>query len=343
MSDNQYDQWRGKSGNVVETNPHNRLMGKLSKLLEVKQRAATEAEAATAATLLSRFLDEHNLSIADIEKRGQAAPPVTEGGHDLGKAAFKWKLDLAEGIARFFYVEALVNRQSKKVVFVGRPDNIEALTMLYGWVIDQVKSIATVERRAHFDKTGEHIDPLRWQLGFGEGAVQRLIVRLSEMKARQAEDATRNEMGDITALAIHHNDEANNYLEAKYGYRNDGKRTRKEQDSIDRWNKSREEQASLKAICEANGDMEPYYAAYPWDIPDTPEQIAARNKRNAEYEKREARNARRRTGSGGRSGPAIDERKEEQAYTARVSGRSAADRVNLQPFIGQGKQKGSIG
>lgn len=343
MSDNQYDKWKGKSGNAVIEDDHQRMLSKLGKLLEVRKHAATEAEAATAASLLSRFLDEHNLSIADIEKKGQAAPGVVEGGHDLGKAAFKWKLDLAEGIAQFYYAAPIVDRKAKTVVFVGRPDNVEALTMLYKWVIDQIKGIATTERRVHFDTTGEHIDPLRWQLGFGEGAVQRLIVRLREMKARQAEDATRNEMGDIVGLQVHHATEASDYLEAKYGYRADGKRTRREQESAERWQKRMEHKDSLKILCEANGDMEPYYAEFPWDRPDTPEEAAARAKRDEAYLKKEARNAARRIGSGGRSGPAIDERKEEQAYTARASGRAAAERVNLQPFIGTTTERKKVG
>lgn len=342
MSDTQYDQWKGKSGNVAVEDPHQRMLSKLGKLLEVKNRAATEAEAMTAAALLSRFLTEHNLSMADIEKRGQAAPGVVEGGYDLGKAAFKWKLDLADGIASFYYCTPIIDRHKKTVTFVGRPDNVEALTMLYKWVIDQIKAIATTERRAHFDATQEHIDPLRWQLGFGLGASARLIDRLREMKARQAEDLSRDEWGNVNAIATHHDKEANDYLEAKYGYRNDGKRTKAQQEAHERCEAERVRHSELKVLYEANGDMEPYYAEYPWDRPDTEEEIAAREKRNAEYEKREARNTKRRTGGGGRERQ-VDERKEEQSYQARQSGKAAAGKINLQPFIGTNVDRKKVG
>lgn len=216
--------------------------------------------------------------------------------------------------------------------FVGRPDNVEALTALYAWVINQIKDIARTERRAHFDTTGEHIDPLRWQVSFGEGAVERLIVRLREMKARQQEDMSHDEYGNVTALSIHHAGEASDYLEVKYGYRKDGKRTKKEQESLDRYNQREEARVLLKAQCEAAGDMEPYYTQYEWERPDTPEETLARAKWNEEYLKKQARKARRRTGGGGREAK-VDERKEDQSYTARASGREASSRVNLQPFI----------
>lgn len=342
MSDTQYDQWQGRSGNAAIDDPQKRLMSKLGKLLEVRDRAATEGEAANAATILSRFLDDHNLSIADIEKRGQAAPGVEERGFDLGKAAFKWKLNLADGIAQFYYAASIVDRQTKKVAFVGRPDNIEALSMLYGWVIDQVKQIATAERRRHFDETGEHIDPLRWQVSFGEGAVERLIIRLKEMKARQQEDMSRNEYGDIVGLVVHHATEASDFLEAKYGYRKDGKRTRREQDAVDRYNARAQARDDLKSLCEANGDMEPYYAEFPWDRPLTPEQEAEQERETLAAMKKLARNRKRRTGGGGREAK-VDERKEDQAYTAKSAGRSAADKVNLQPFIGWQVERKKVG
>lgn len=324
-----------QSGNKAVEDPHARLMSKLGKILDLKKGATTEAEAATAASVLQRFLDEHNLSIADLERRGQAAPSIEEGHVDLAKAAFGWKLDLAEGIAEFYYCAPLVDRRAKTVAFAGRPDNIQALQMLYTWVIEQVKSIARDARRKHFDETNEHIDPLRWQVSFGEGAVERLIERMRELKARQQEDMARNEYGEVTALALHHASETSDYLEAKYGYRADGKRTKAEQERVERWQREREEKAELEVLCKANNDMEPYYAKYPWERPLSADEQAKRDaeweERQAEARKREARNAKRRKGT--RREAAIDWDKEEQQSTARSSGRTNADKVNLQPFL----------
>jgi len=332
-SDNEFDKWNNKSGNKAIDDPRERMLDKLRKLLEVKNRAATEVEAATAAGLLQRFLTEHNLSVADLERRGQTAPKMAEGQHDLGKAAWKWKLDLAEGIAEFYYCAPLVDRYSKRVAFAGRPDNVEALTMLYAWIVDQIKGIATEERRVHFDTTGEHIDPLRWQIDFGVGATERVITRLKELKARQQEDQARNADGDVVALTLHHESEVSDYLEQTRGYRLDGKKTQRELKYEQERQAEREKKDALRIQCEAAGDMEPFYAEFPWERPETGEQIAKREKADAEFWKKEKRNAARRTGPAWRPGRAEDPKKSEQRATARNSGRAAADKVNLQPFI----------
>jgi hypothetical protein len=336
-----------RSGNKTDDGD-DKVINRIRKVLALTQ-SPNENEAAAAAARLSALLAEHNLSIADLESKGQAAPGVREQPHDLGKAAFKWKLDLADGIAEFYYCAPLVNRQTKTVAFIGRPDNVEALTMLYGWVIEQVKDIARDERRKHFDTTGEHIDPLRWQVGFGEGAVQRLIVRMKEMRARQQEDMARNQYGDITALAIHHSAEVSDYLEAKFGYRRDGRKTKAELEREERWARWDAEQDAeriakdeFKLKCQQADEMETYYAQYPDERPEVlAKREAASQKRMRDWEKKEERNARRRTGNYREA--KVDWAKEEQSSTARSAGRSAADRVNLQPFIGSGnKSKGGI-
>lgn len=325
-----------RSGNKVITDPREKLHDRLSKLLSLT-KSGNEVEAQSAATRLQQLLTEHNLSVADLERRGQAAPGVREDGHDLGKAAFKWKLDLAEGIASFYYCVPLVDRKAKTVAFVGRPDNVEGLQMLYSWIQQQIKTIAATSRREHYDATGEHIDPLRWQVNFGEGAVYRLVERMTEMKAIQVEDIARNAEGDIVGLALHHATEASDYLEVKYGYRRDGKRTKEDQEAHERWQRRDQDREELKARCEAAGDMEPYYRLHSWDRPDTPEEEEARRIRNDKYiadlRKKDARNAKRRTG-GGRREAAVDWDKEEQQGKAREAGRKGADKVNIQPFIG---------
>lgn len=329
-----------------------KLISRLQKLLALTE-SPNENESASAAAMLQKFLTQHNLSMADLEMKGATAPGMKENVADLGKAAFKWKLDLAEGIAEFYFCAPIVNRAKKTVRFVGRPDNVESLQMLYIWVIDQIKEISKNERRKHYDLTQEHIDPLRWQLGFGEGAVERLIDRLREMKARQAEDMSHDEFGNITALAIHHQAEVSDYLEKEYGYRTDGKETERQRKSRERseayWaelERKEREQENLKLQCETAGDMAPYYAAYPDQHPDVIAKAEAEAaKRNKAYEAKERRNEARRTGrSSWREAP-TDWVKEEQKQKAQASGRENASKVNLQPFVGDGKKptKGAIG
>jgi hypothetical protein len=343
MREEKTDEWGriDRSGNKAIDDPQEKLKARLTSILAMT-KSSNEAEAGQAAALLQKFLTEHNLSVADLEMRGKAAPGMRKDAHDLGKAAFAWKLDLADGIAEFYYCAPLVDRRTKSVAFVGRPENVESLTMLYGWVIDQIKAIATIERRVYFDRTQEHIDPLRWQLNFGTGAVERLIDRLREMKTRQAEGMSRDELGNVTALAIHHQAEVSDWLEEHYGYRTDGKKTKRELKNEaywEKWEKDREDariaKDNLKIQCTEAGDLAPFYAQYPDEHPDAIAKAAAeREQREKEYERKEKRNAKRRTGSSWRSEKETDWTKVDQSDSARAAGREAAAKVNLQPFVG---------
>lgn len=304
------------------------IKDKLRKILELTN-SPVEGEAQAAAAHLQRLLTKYNLDIADLERKGAHRPGVKEASHDLGKAAFKWKLDLAEEIADFYYCYPLVNRYTKTVAFVGRPDNVQSLQMLYAWIIEQIKRIAKEERRKHYDETGEHIDPLRWQVNFGVGAVERLAERLREQRARMEED--QSDAGEVTALALCHKSEISDYLEERGLRRVDGRETKREREYREKRDK---ENARLEALKET--DLEAYYQECPWDRPRTPEQEAAEEKRWKDYLKKEERNRKKRERyipTGGYREKQTDHRQIEQAETATGAGRRAAEKVNLQPFI----------
>lgn len=306
----------------------NELHAKLRKVLALTN-SPVEGEAQAAAAMLAKLLAIHNLEIADLEVQGKSAPGVVEDGHDLGKAAFKWKLDLADAIADHYFCLPLVNRSRKTVTFAGRPDNVESLKMLYAWLIDQIKRISADERRAHLANTGEHIDPLRWQLAFGVGAVSRLSDRLEEMR-RKAGDAAG------TAIAVHHASENSDYLEHKYGYRADGKETQRRKESRVKYDAERERLRQLKL-----SDIEAYYEECPWERPLTPEQQKDQEKEDA----REAKKRARRKGRGytPRRLSEEDMRRMEQSWSAERAGAAASGRINLQPFIeGASDGKGEI-
>lgn len=316
----------------------NRIVEKLQKVLALT-KPSDEGEAQAAAAMLARLLAQHNLEIADLEKKGQAAPGVEEKDVDLGKAAWQWKQNLADRLAEHYFCISL--RRGKNPVFVGRPDNVEALKMLFAWLVEQVAGIAREERRVHAAKTGEHVDPLRWNLHFGLGAVERLGERLDERRKKEQSTAG-------TALVVSHETEANDYLEKKYGWRQDGRRTKKQQEEADRSNALLAELDALKA-----SDIEAYYKRCPWDRPLTDEETAKREaesaKRRAEDDKRwkrqRARDEARREREWMKQQTPEGRRKRLQQEQADEAGRAAGDRVNLEPFIEKDEDniKGQIG
>lgn len=308
------------------------LVEKLRKILALTQ-SPVEGEATAAAEHLHRLLTAHNLSMADLEaKGGHHAPGVLKGAHDLGKAAFKWKLDLAERIASHYYCHPLVDRSAKTVAFIGRRENVESLTMLYGWVIDQIKRLATEARRKHFDSTGEHIDPLRWQLGFGEGAVQRLDVRLREQRAREEEDAAAAAGADSatgTALVVMgdaRKREISDWLEANGEDRIDGRKTKAQEEADARyaaWRAQREAEEAAKTPEQKALEQ----AAYEKQMKEWAKKEAARQRRRDRYVPKG------RYSSKSWATAEAEEKRDDQSYIARQSGRDNADRINLQPFI----------
>lgn len=311
-----------------------KLKSKLQKLLALTT-SPNENEADTAAQFLHRLLEAHNLDIAALEEKGAPKRPVLEQSHDLGKAAFKWKLTLARSIAEHYYCWPLIDDYRKTVTFIGRPDNVESLQMLYGWLIDQIRRIASEERKKHHEETGIHIDPLRWQCGFGEGASRRLGQRLKEQREKESSEAG-------SALAIYHKSEISDYLENRGLRRIDGKRTKAQEESDARfaeYMKERErELARLTKLKEE--DIEAYYRECPWD---TPEARAERAKREEAARKREERNAKRRKGRTVSYMSDAEYRSMTEKRQAREIGHQSADRINLTPFLNEGKVAGKLG
>lgn len=312
-----------------------KLIARLQKVLALTT-SPMEGEAQAASLMLKELLAKHNLDIADLERRGEkVAQGVKEDGYDLGKAAFTWKLDLAEAVAKHYFCYPMVDRKKKTVAFIGRPDNTESLRMLYTWLIDQIKRISADERRAHLSRTGEHIDPLRWQVQFGIGAAARLGDRLEEQKRKEAAN------NEIQALVVHHEVEISDYLEEKYGYRRDGRMTKqeqywheKQQEWSRKWKQEREEKAELLRT-----DPAEYYRRYPNETPEAKAKQAAEDaKWYAEQEKKARARARARerrdyTYRYEKPMTAEEIRKANQGYTAKSAGERAAEKINLQPFI----------
>lgn len=314
------------------------LLSRLQKLLALstsRGEGGAEGEAQAAASLLAKMLEAHNLDIADLEQRGAVKPGIHERAHDLGKAAFKWKLDLAEFIAEHYYCASMVDRRTKRVAFVGRPDNVEALTMLYQWLIDQVRAIASEARRTHLRDTGEHVDPLRWQVGFGEGAAKRIGERLKDRRRQESSDAG-------SALVVSHASEVSDYLEEVHGYRLDGRKTAAQvraDEGYKQWLEGVKVDNARLAALKLN-DPEAYYRERPWD---TPEAHAEREAEREAERKREERNAKRRTGRAYRYATDEEVRRDSERRVASSQGRAHADSINLSPFLGAGKEpKGAL-
>lgn len=291
-----------------------RILDKIRKVLALTT-SPVEGEAQAAAAMLQKLLAKHNLQMADLEQRGAAKAGISTKNLDLGKAAFKWKHNLAFGMADFYFCHAVFQTRTG-FTFVGRPDNVETLEALYNWLVEQIKVIARETRR----QQATHIDPLRWQLHFGLGAVNRLLERLKEQ--RDAESA------EVTALVLSHRAEISDWLEEHHGFRVDGRRTKSMQEWYDRRTEQNRKHAEAREAMMAT-DPEAWYEMHPEERPEARAKAEEEaRKRNEAWEKKYRARAQRE--------PKVDWEKEMQAGIARRAGCEAADSINLQPFLKRG-------
>lgn len=309
------------------------LIDKLQKILALTH-SPVEGEAQAATEMLAKLMAKHNIEIADLERKGAAAPGVIEKSTNsvMGVTRAKWKLEVAKVVAKHFYCHPIIDYKAKSVLFIGRPDNVDALQAMYRWLLTQVFDISVEARKEH-----PEIGPIRWHDSFIRGVASRLGDRLEESRRRHMETDP-----NAMALVIHHDAEISDFTEEKYGYRMDGKRTAVEQERHERsaaaWARQEVYLANLKMT-----DIEEYYRQRPWERPLTPEQQEAADNAKAEYEKqydrkeRARERARERRGGGGRRWSKADDRQWEadrERTVARTKGKESAHLVNLEPFVG---------
>ncbi len=299
----------------------NSLVAKLQKILALT-KSPVEGEAQAAAEMLAKLLTKHNLEVADLERQTGTVAAVGEERFDrLGQDVPEWKLSLAQVLAKHFYCYAIVNYSSRRegALFIGRPENVDALKAMYTWLLRHIYSISCEEHKAH-----PHIDGRRWHRPFCEGVVDRLETRLQAMREREHEVAP-----EAMALVVNRDAEIGDYMEERFGYRRDGRETAAQR-------KRREADEEL-----LRSDPDAYYRKYPWQRPLTPEQEAAQEARQEAVRAAERKRAERRERARQQRPPSAAQRERNAAawdrWDARRAGHAASERVNLEPFLKGGK------
>ena len=139
-----------------------RALDKLKKVLELQARATTEGEAAAAALVAQRLMDEHNIHIAELEEAGEAEPEPVEkvrtrwGNTNRGQIA-RWKTDLFNYVAHangceVLYVHFNSSGTGSKYKFgeqllaVGRKSDVEVVVELVQALEKQINSALKTAR-----------------------------------------------------------------------------------------------------------------------------------------------------------------------------------------------------
>lgn len=166
-------------------------------LAQTTDRGCTATEAALAAGMARRLLDEHNLSIADVEALAEQTDGGIESVEDRSREALDgWEEPLASVLAKGFdcrvYKTRDLNRRRKAVLtFVGFSADVAIARFLFTTLR---REIARAARRAYRDYDGP-ASRYRHFESFCHGATEAIRARLGEM--------ARQRQGNAQALICH--------------------------------------------------------------------------------------------------------------------------------------------
>jgi len=190
-----------------------KIADRIQKLLRLsKDGGATEAEAALAAEKAQEIMAEYNLTMAEIEERGESTGDDGKREQQTYQAGlYKWQRDLISTLGETNYCVVLITKEwregkHKKIMrnrntfkVLGRAANVAAVTVTFDYLV------ATMNRLC---KEAEGRDGSRnWDHSFCVGATERLIERISdrhfEVLRKQKEEAeARKRANPNTANAL---------------------------------------------------------------------------------------------------------------------------------------------
>jgi hypothetical protein len=183
-----------------------KVLDRAAKFLAMREnRGASETEAAAAAEHLQRLLQEHNLTLSQVELHQDGGnTPVAKRVKEQLTAGLsrsrRWQMTLLEGIAKNNFCIAVMQtrrtdsgKRAGQVSLVGREVNVASTKMTYDYIATvllraQKEYEATLPGLAEMTSN----DKREKYWFFMDGAVSRIIERLNEQRAqREAEDAAR--------------------------------------------------------------------------------------------------------------------------------------------------------
>ncbi len=179
----------------MENTNIDKVLARAAKLMAVQEnRGSSEAEATVAAEHLQRLLQEHNLTLSQIEQHSAEGDVQSKRVKDDVKMAaskrMAWRLALLKGIAQNNFCLAVQSgpyTTPKRTMIVGREVNVNVTKMTYDYLAE---AFIRAAKEAGFPIWTKAV---KREFGyFMDGAVSRVIERLDQRR-REAEAESRNQ------------------------------------------------------------------------------------------------------------------------------------------------------
>lgn len=173
------------------TEPRESAIDTARKLLRLKDRAGTPAEALAAARALSKLLDKHRIAVTELEMDGSQDAEPFEAAKDDPLYEFKrvqpWKRDLGSVLAKHFGC-AYWQRTRKfhtgqtsehAMCLCGRPSDIALVRGMYTWLTGEIAQLSVTHCRGEGARYSNS-----WRKGFVTGVDIQLTATRDELQAK---------------------------------------------------------------------------------------------------------------------------------------------------------------
>jgi len=190
------------------------IIEKIAKLLALANQRDSEAEAALAAEKVQQMLQDHNLSMSQVEAHGGNTDDRREKKSTGRAAMYKWAQELMTALAACnfclhtmpeeeFTDDNGKHRRSKRHVLIGRAVNVTVTEMTYDYLDTTMRRLA---KEAGYS-TGRSIDSSSSERDYHyylSGCSARLCGRLYEMRQqREQEEAERKKAAEAAGNGSH--------------------------------------------------------------------------------------------------------------------------------------------
>lgn len=156
------------------------IVAKIQKLLALSQ-SSNPNEAAMALSKAQALLQEHNLSMLDVEvTRGRRSDRYGLFYSDLGSRD-EWRRYLLTSIARNNFCDLSYNTGRTVVKLIGEKENVESVQAMYVYIVSQLEKMA-VPALSAYRMAGGAINTRSWKVAFFTGARYVIAQRLAEEK-----------------------------------------------------------------------------------------------------------------------------------------------------------------
>lgn len=184
-----------------------KLMDKIDKLLRLS-RSPNEHEASLAASMAQKMMDEHNLTMAEIEPTRKedigSVPFMKSKKIPTWEQKFLVRLSRCYDCSVFFKKNRLDRNQSVHVV--GHKNNIPVFISMYMYLREIISAKAdkeAIRARTMRDELPTKKSFIQFKLSFSHGCSDRIVERINESRKERLKE--KDKEGKGTALICLHN------------------------------------------------------------------------------------------------------------------------------------------